>query len=339
LLDQIRDALRVRHYSIRTEETYLQWIKRYILFHNKTHPRDLGEVAISAFLTHLAVNKNVSASTQNQALSALLFLYQQVLGIKLDWLDDVVRAKRPKRLPVVLSREEVQRVLKLIPGTNGLMARLMYGTGMRLMETLQLRIKDIDFSYKQILVRSGKGDKDRVTLLPEILIPELQQQIDRVKKLHQTDIVEGYGRVYLPFALARKYPNADRELAWQYIFPSLKRSIDPRSGRMGRHHLDEKNIQRAIRNAARKAGINKLISSHTLRHSFTTHLLEHGYDIRTIQDKSDGIRFGRTKYARRVKTMDGFHQLLGHKDVSTTMIYTHVMGRGGKGVRSPIDYQ
>jgi len=313
LLDQVRDALRVRHYSIRTEETYLQWIKRYILFHNKTHPRDLGESEISAYLTHLAVNKNVSASTQNQALSALLFLYQQVLGIKLDWLDDVVRAKRPKRLPVVLSRDEIQRVLKLITGTNGLVARLMYGTGMRLMEVMRLRIKDIDLSYKQILIRSGKGDKDRVTLLPESLIPELQQQIGLVKELHQADLAEGYGRVHLPFALARKYPNADRELAWQYVFPSLKRSIDPRSGRMGRHHLDEKNIQRATRHAARKAGINKLISSHTLRHSFATHLLEQGYDIRTIQE------------------------LLGHKDVSTTMIYTHVMGRGGKGVKSPLD--
>ena len=313
LLDQVRDALRVRHYSIRTEETYVQWIKRYILFHHKTHPRDLAEADISAFLTDLAVNKNVSASTQNQALSALLFLYQQVLGTKLEWLNDVVRAKRPKRLPVVLARDEVQRVLKLISGTNGLMARLMYGTGMRLMEVMRLRIKDIDFSYKQILIRSGKGDKDRVTLLPEILLPELQQQIDRVKELHQTDLGEGFGRVYLPFALARKYPNADREFAWQYVFPSLKRSTDPRSGKVGRHHLDEKNIQRAIRYAARKAGINKLISSHTLRHSFATHLLEQGYDIRTIQE------------------------LLGHKDVSTTMIYTHVMGRGGKGVRSPID--
>ena len=313
LLDQVRDALRVRHYSIRTEETYVQWIKRYILFHHKTHPRDLAEADISAFLTDLAVNKNVSASTQNQALSALLFLYQQVLGTKLEWLNDVVRAKRPKRLPVVLARDEVQRVLKLISGTNGLMARLMYGTGMRLMEVMRLRIKDIDFSYKQILIRSGKGDKDRMTLLPEILIPELKQQIGQVRELHQIDLGEGFGRVYLPFALARKYPNADREFAWQYVFPSLKRSTDPRSGKVGRHHLDEKNIQRAIRYAARKAGINKLISSHTLRHSFATHLLEQGYDIRTIQE------------------------LLGHKDVSTTMIYTHVMGRGGKGVRSPID--
>ena len=313
LLDQVRDALRLRHYSLRTEETYIQSIKRYILFHHKTHPRDLGEAGISAFLTDLAVRKNVSASTQNQALSALLFLYQQVLAIKLDWLDNVVRAKRPKKLPVVLSRDEVQRVLKLIPATNGLIARLMYGTGMRLMEAMRLRIKDIDFSYKQILIRSGKGDKDRATLLPESLISELQQHIDRTRELHQADLAEGYGRVYLPFALARKYPNADREFAWQYVFPSLKRSADPRSCLVGRHHLDEKNIQRAIRSAARKAGINKLISSHTLRHSFATHLLEQGYDIRTIQE------------------------LLGHKDVSTTMIYTHVMGRGGKGVKSPLD--
>jgi len=313
LLDQVRDMLRLRHYSIRTEESYIQWIKRYIYFHHKTHPRELGEVHITAFLTDLAVNKNVSASTQNQALSALLFLYKQVLGVQLEWLTDVVRAKRPKRLPVVLSREEVLRLLQLLDGTNGLVARLMYGTGMRLMEAIRLRIKDVDFSYKQIIIREGKGDKDRVTMLPETLVADLRQQLVRVKQLHNTDLADGYGRVHLPFALARKYPNADREFAWQYVFPSNKRSLDPRTEILRRHHLDEKNIQRAIKNAARRLGIHKPVSSHTLRHSFATHLLERGYDIRTIQE------------------------LLGHKDVSTTMIYTHVMGRGGKGVLSPID--
>lgn len=273
----------------------------------------MGEAQISAFLSHLAVDKNVSASTQNQALSALLFLYRDVLDIKLEWISDVVRAKRPKRLPVVLSQAEVVQILKLIKGTNGLMARLMYGTGMRLMEVLRLRVKDVDFSYKQILVRSGKGDKDRVTLLPESLLSELQQQIEYVRGLHKSDLADGYGRVELPFALARKYPNAPREFAWQYVFPSARRSINPRNGEVGRHHLDEKNISRAIRNAARQTGIHKPISSHTLRHSFATHLLEQGYDIRTIQE------------------------LLGHRDVKTTMIYTHVMNRGGRGVQSPLD--
>lgn len=313
LLDQVRDKLRMRHYSIRTEEAYVQWIKRYIHFHNKTHPRELGETEITAFLTDLAVTKNVSASTQNQALAALLFLYQQVLDIKLEWMNDIVRAKRPKRLPVVLSREEVIRLLDCIEGVNGLIARLMYGTGMRLMEAMRLRVKDVDFSYKQIIIREGKGDKDRTTMLPGVLVDELQKHLVRVKRLHESDLAEGYGRVYLPFALARKYPQADREFGWQYVFPSSKRSVDPRSGIIRRHHLDEKNVQRAIKNATRKANIMKPASSHTLRHSFATHLLERGYDIRTIQE------------------------LLGHKDVSTTMIYTHVMGRGGKGVLSPMD--
>jgi len=313
LLDQVRDAIRIRHYSIRTEQSYIQWIKRYIFFHNKTHPRNMGEAQISAFLTHLAVDKNVSASTQNQALSALLFLYKDVLDIKLEWISDVVRAKRPKRLPVVLSPAEVAQILKLIKGTNGLMARLMYGTGMRLMEVLRLRVKDVDFSYIQILVRSGKGDKDRVTLLPESLLSDLRQQIEYARGLHKSDLADGYGRVELPFALARKYPNAAREFAWQYVFPSGQRSVNPRNGEVGRHHLDEKNISRAIRNAARQTGIHKPVSSHTLRHSFATHLLEQGYDIRTIQE------------------------LLGHRDVKTTMIYTHVMNRGGRGVKSPLD--
>jgi integron integrase len=233
----------------------------------------------------------------------------------LAWINDVVRAKRPKRLPVVLSRDEVHRVLRVIEGTTGLLARLMYGTGMRLMEALRLRVKDVDFSYKQIIVREGKGDKDRVTMLPEVLVAPLQKHLVRVKNLHKTDLADGYGRVYLPYALARKYPNADREFGWQYVFPSYKRSLDPRAGIFRRHRIDERNIQRAIKNAARKVGIHKPVSSHTLRHSFATHLLDRGYDIRTIQE------------------------LLGHKDVSTTMIYTHVAGRGGKGVRSPMDVE
>ncbi|MEX2515516.1 MAG: integron integrase [Gammaproteobacteria bacterium] len=313
LLDQVRDAIRLRHYSIRTEQSYTQWIKRYIFFHDKRHPDDMGEAEISAFLTWLATEKHVSASTQNQALSALLFLYKEVLGVKLDWLDDVVRAKRPRRLPVVLTKNEINKLLPLIAGTNGLIARLMYGTGMRLMEAVRLRVKDLDFDRYQILVREGKGDKDRIAVLPNSLTADLQTQLLRVKQLHQADREAGFGRVYLPFALARKYPNANREFAWQYVFPSLKRSKDPLSGIIGRHHLDEKNIQRAIKNAARKAGINKPVSSHVLRHSFATHMLESGYDIRTIQE------------------------LLGHKDVKTTMIYTHVLNRGGYAVISPLD--
>ena len=313
LLDQVRDAIRVRHYSIRTEEAYIQWIKRYIFFHKKQHPRDMGEAEITAFLSHLAVDKHVSSSTQNQALSALLFLYKEVLGVELDWLDDVVRAKRPQRLPVVLTVSEVRKILGLIPGTNGLIARLMYGTGMRLMEVARLRVKDVNFEYRQITIRDGKGGKDRITVLPDSLIEDLKEQLVKTRRMHEKDLSDGYGCVYLPFALSRKYPNACREFAWQYVFPSMKRSRDPRSGEIRRHHLDEKNIQRAIKNAARKAGIEKPVSSHTLRHSFATHLLESGYDIRTIQE------------------------LLGHKDVKTTMIYTHVVNRGGKGVKSPVD--
>ena len=313
LLDQVRSAIRIRHYSIRTEEAYIQWIKRYIFFHKKQHPHTMGEAEITAFLSHLAVDKHVSAATQNQALSALLFLYKEVLGVELDWLDDVVRAKRPQRLPVVLTVSEVRKILSLIPGINGLIARLMYGTGMRLMEAIRLRVKDVNFAYRQIIIRDGKGGKDRITVLPDALIGDLKDQIATTRRLHQSDLSDGYGRVYLPFALSRKYPNASREFAWQYMFPSMKRSKDPRSGEIRRHHLDEKNIQRAIKNAVRRAGIEKPVSSHTLRHSFATHLLETGYDIRTIQE------------------------LLGHKDVKTTMIYTHVVNRGGKGVKSPID--
>lgn len=265
------------------------------------------------FLTYLAVNKHVSASTQNQALSAILFLYKRVLNLHLEWLDDVVRAKRPRRLPVVLTRDEVMSVLDAMQGYNALIARLLYGTGMRLMEGLRLRVQDVDFVRKEIIVRSGKGDKDRVTTLPEALIPQLEKQLERVRHLHAADLEEGYGRVYLPFALDRKYPNAGIELGWQYLFPSHQRSTNPRTGKVARHHLHDKNVGRAIRNAARKVGIYKRVSSHTLRHCFATHLLEAGYDIRTVQE------------------------LLGHKDVKTTMIYTHVLNRGGRGVRSPLD--
>jgi len=253
LPDQVRDAIRILHYSIRTEEAYLHWTKRYILYHNKQHPQDMGEQEITAFLTYLAVEKHVSASTQNQALSALLFLYKEVLKLELDWLEDVVR---PKRLPVVLTQNEVQRVLSLISGTNGLIARLMYGTGMRLMEAIRLRVKDIEFDYGQINVRNGKGGKDRVTLLPDVMRRELEDKLKHAEILHNTDLSEGFGSVYLPFALERKYPNASREFAWQYVFPSNKRSTDPRSGKIRRHHLDEKNIQRAIRNAARQANFH-----------------------------------------------------------------------------------
>jgi len=305
LLEQTRQVLRTFHYSVRTEENYIQWIKRFIFFHNKRHPKDMGEKEVRAFLTHLAVNKHVAASTQNQALSAILFLYKRVLGMKLDWIDDVVRAKRPKKLPVVLSKDEVMKILAAMRGTNALIAKLLYGTGMRLMEVMRLRVHDVDFSNNQIVVRSGKGNKDRYTTLPVSLVAELKAQLDYVRLLHDKDLAEGFGRVQLPFALDRKYPNAGVEYGWQYCFPHAKRSADPRSDRVGRHHLDEKNIGRAIKNAARKVEVVKRVSSHTFRHSFATHLLESGYDIRTVQE------------------------LLGHADVSTTMIYTHVRNRPG----------
>lgn len=313
LLERVRDALRVRHYSIRTEQSYVQWIKRYILFHRKRHPDEMGAEELAAFLSHLARDKNVAASTQNQALAAILFLYRHVLGRKLPWIEDVVRAKRPARLPEVLTADEVGAVLRLMDGVNGLVARLLYGTGLRILEALRLRVRDVDFEYRQIVVRAGKGNKDRVTVLPEALREPLMGQIERARALHDGDLREGFGRVWLPFALARKYPNAEREWGWQYVFPSIRRARDPRDGTIRRHHLDEGNVQRAVRNAARRVGIHKRVTCHTFRHCFATHLLEAGQDIRTIQE------------------------LLGHKDVSTTMIYTHVIRRGGRGVRSPLD--
>jgi integron integrase len=313
LLDQVRDKIRTMHYSIRTETAYTDWIKRFILFHDKRHPSKMGGVEVEAFLSHLAVKGKVSASTQNQAKSAILFLYRHVLESDLPWLEGVVQAKQPERLPVVLTETEVRRVMGKLRGSHWLLASLIYGAGMRLMEALRLRVKDVEFERMEIVVREGKGAKDRVTMLPVSAVDALKRHLKKVKALHESDLAEGYGKVYLPFALARKYPNAPREWGWQYVFPSSKRSIDPRSDVVRRHHLDEKGLQRAIKQAVLDAGVHKLATPHTLRHSFATHLLQNGYDIRTVQE------------------------LLGHSDVSTTMIYTHVLNRGGKAVRSPLD--
>lgn len=313
LLDQVRFRIRRKNYSIRTEQAYVAWIRRFILFHNKSHPANLGANEIESFLTHLAVDRNVAASTQNQAMSALLFLYREVLKMDLPWLADVERAKKPKHIPVVLSREEVKAVLAHLQGLPWLMASLLYGSGLRLMECIRLRVKDVDFGMNQIIVRDGKGKKDRVTMLPEKLITPLSEQLDKAKIIHQQDLQRGFGSVYLPFALERKYPNASKSWGWQYVFPSARLSKDPRSDITRRHHVDEKVLQRAMQRAVRQAGIDKPASCHTLRHSFATHLLQAGYDIRTVQE------------------------LLGHKDVSTTMIYTHVLNRGGRGVVSPLD--
>ena len=313
LLDQVRDRLRVKHYSIRTEQVYVDWIKRFIRFHDKRHPKDMGAQEIEAFLTHLAVKGKVSASTQNQAKSALLFLYREVLEQKLPWLDKVTQAKASQRLPVVLTVDEVQAVLKRLSATHWLIASLLYGAGLRLMEAVRLRVKDVEFARHEIIVREGKGGKDRVTMLPESVIEPLKRHLAKVKALHEEDLAAGGGDVYLPFALDKKYPNAKREWGWQYVFPSAKHSVDPRSGVTRRHHVDEKGIQRAMKQAVRDAQIAKPATPHTLRHSFATHLLLGGYDIRTVQE------------------------LLGHSDVATTMIYTHVLNRGGKGVVSPLD--
>ena len=313
LLDQLRHRLRAKHYSIRTEEAYVDWVRRYILFHHKVHPRELNAPDVEAFLTHLAVNRNVSASTQAQAKSALLFLYREVLEIELPWLDRVVSAKVPQRLPVVLTQDEVRRLLAGMRGAPRLIANLLYGSGLRLLEAMRLRVKDVDFERHEILVRDGKGGKDRVTMLPEYVAGDLKIHLIVVRQLHAEDLATGNGRVYLPYALAQKYPNAASEWMWQYVFPSHRTSTDPRSGEIRRHHGDGKAVQRALRQALRSSGIDKPATPHTLRHSFATHLLQSGYDIRTVQE------------------------LLGHKDVSTTMIYTHVLNRGGRGVVSPLD--
>jgi len=313
LLDEVRRVLRVKHYSLRTEDIYIGWIRRFILANHKRHPREMGGPEVEAFLTDLAVHGKVAAATQNQALAALLFLYRQVLGVELPWRDGVIRAKRPQRLPTVLTREEVTGVLGRMDGRAWLLASLLYGTGMRLMEAMRLRIKDVDFGRKEITVREGKGAKDRRTMLPQSLVEPMQREIERARMLHEADLLDGFGAVWLPFALARKYPNAARETGWQYVFPAAKRSLDPRDGVQRRHHFDDGMLSRALKRACREAGLIKPVSAHTLRHSFATHLLEAGQDIRTIQE------------------------LLGHKDVATTQIYTHVLNRGGHGVLSPLD--
>lgn len=313
LFEEVRRVLRLKHYSLRTEEVYLGWIRRFVLAHGRRHPRDLGAAEVEKFLSGLAVQGKVSASTQNQALSALLFLYRQVLGIELPWMDGVVRAKRPQRVPTVLSREEVTRVLVCMEGRPWLLASLLYGTGMRLMEALRLRVKDVDFDRREITVRDGKGGKDRHTMLPRALVEPLRREVERAATLHSADLAAGFGAVWLPHALARKYPNAPRELGWQYVFPAPRRSRDPRDGIERRHHFDDALLSRALKRACRDAAVAKPVSAHTLRHSFATHLLEAGQDIRTVQE------------------------LLGHKDVATTQIYTHVLNRGGLAVISPLD--
>jgi integron integrase len=313
LRDRVHEAMRRRYFSQRTEEAYVHWIKRFIYFSGRRHPADLGATEVTAFLNHLAVERKVAPATQNQALSALLFLYREVLGRQLEWLDGLQRASRPPRLPVVLTRAEVERLLACLQGVKWLIASLLYGSGLRVLECLRLRVKDVDLSYRQIVVRDGKGEKDRVTMLPEKLISPLQRHLQGVRRLHERDVRDGYGEVQLPYALARKYPSAGREWCWQYLFPSATRSVDPADGAARRHHLDESVPQRAIKEALHRAGIAKPASCHSLRHSFATHLLDSGYDIRTVQE------------------------LLGHADVSTTMIYTHVLNKGGRGVRSPLD--
>ncbi|MCJ7550789.1 MAG: integron integrase [Anaerolineae bacterium] len=313
LLDQVHDALRLKHYSIHTEEAYVNWIRRYILFHNKRHPLDMGAAEIKTFLTHLAVEENVAASTQNQALSALLFLYRMVLHTDLDGSIDAARAKKPARLPTVLTKVEVRQVIGAMSGLHRLLAQLLYGSGLRLMECLRLRVKDVDFEMRQITVRDGKGACDRITMLPESLCAPLREHLLGVKRLHAEDLAHGHGCVYLPDALERKYPNACIEWGWQYSFPSTRIAKDPRSGVLRRHHIHESSLQKAVRAAAKAAGIVKPVGPHTFRHSFATHLLESGYDVRTVQE------------------------LLGHKDVRTTKIYTHVLNKGPLAVRSPLD--
>lgn len=313
LLDQVRNEIRKRHYSPKTEESYVHWIKRFIFFHNKRHPEEMGEKEIAQFLSSLATDRRVSASTQNQALNAILFLYRAVLRREIGYVEGVVRAKRPHRLPVVLTRQEVKSILALLDGSDWLMATLLYGAGLRLMECLQLRVKDIDFTANQILVRAGKGDKDRHTMLPTSAKEPLSRHLQLIKQQHERDLARGLGRVALPNALERKYPNAGKEWAWQWVFPASSHYTDRITGEQRRHHQDESVLQKTVKQSVRKAGIPKPATPHTFRHSFATHLLEDGYDIRTVQE------------------------LLGHNDVTTTMIYTHVLNRGGRGVNSPAD--
>ncbi len=314
LLEVVRDSLRTQNYSYRTEKTYINWIRKYILFHKKRHPKEMGEREINQFLTYLAVNQKVAASTQNQALSALLFLYKVILRKEIGWIGNIQRARKPKKIPVVFTREEVKKMMLHLHGKCWLMSALMYGSGLRLMECLRLRVKDLDFACRQITVRSGKGQKDRLTMMPESVISPLKTHLKRVKALHEKDLAEGFGSVRLPGALRRKYPNADKEWRWQYVCPASTRYFDPEDKEHRRHHFHESAVQRAMKDAIEKACITKTGSCHTLRHSFATHLLENGHDIRTVQE------------------------LLGHQDVRTTMIYTHVLNRGGMGVKSPMDY-
>ena len=313
LLDQVRLATRARHYSPRTEETYVGWIKRFIFFHNKRHPAEMGEAEIGQFLSGLARDTHVSASTQNQALNALLFLYREVLRKEIGYVNGVIRAKKPRRLPVVLTKEEVKAVLSRLSGTTWLMTMLLYGAGLRLLECCRLRVKDIDFSRNQIMVRACKGDKDRYTMLPAVVKDPLLRHLQAVKLQHEKDLERGLGRVALPNALDRKYPNAGKDWPWQWVFPATSHYVDSTTREKRRHHLHESVVQRAVKEARLNARIPKPATCHSLRHSFATHLLEDGYDIRTVQE------------------------LLGHRDVSTTMIYTHVLNRGGRGVHSPVD--
>lgn len=313
LLDQVREAIRTKHYSYRTEQTYIEWIKRFILFHKKRHPKDMAAEEVQAYITHLATERNVAASTQNQALSAILFMYKYVLLKEMIFPADIIRPARPERLPTVLSHAEAIAVINHMSGVPQLITKLLYGSGLRIMECMRLRVKDLDFENHQLIIRDGKGENDRVTILPDSLIPALKIHLETVRVIHQMDLKDGYGEVYLPYALARKFLNAPKEFSWQYIFPASARSVDPVAKRTRRHHLDVSVAQKAIRLAARLARIDKPVSPHTFRHSFATHLLQNGYDIRTVQE------------------------LLGHKDVKTTMIYTHVLQRGGLAVKSPLD--
>ena len=313
LLESVRQKIRVKHYSLRTEQVYLDWIRRFVRFHGMRHPRDLGAAEVEAFLSDLAVSRHVAAATQNQAKSAILFLYREVLGIELAWLDGVTRAREPTRVPVVLTRDEVGRVLARLRGTHRLIGHLLYGSGLRIMEGVRLRVKDVEFERRLVIVRDGKGAKDRITMLPDRLQKPLAAHMARVRAMHEQDVEQGMGNVWLPHALARKYPNAASDWGWQFVFPAAKPSRDPRSGALHRHHLGDQAFQRAMRQAVRDAGVDKPATPHTLRHSFATHLLESGADIRTVQE------------------------LLGHSNVSTTMIYTHVLNRGGLGAISPLD--
>jgi len=313
LLKPMREAIRTKHYSVRTEQTYIEWIKRFIYFHHKRHPQQMGAEEVQAYISYLANERQLAASTQNQALSAILFLYKYVLQRAMPLPTDLIRPNRPQRLPTVLSHQEVRSVIDCMSGTTKLITQLLYGTGLRVSECLELRVKDLDFLNHQIFVRAGKGENDRTTILPDSLIVDLKSQIEIARLVHQKDLKEGFGEVSLPYALARKYPNAPKEFAWQYVFPSLNRSVDPVSKKIKRYHLDTSVVQKAVHQAAKTARIDKPVTPHTFRHCFATQLLQNGYDIRTVQE------------------------LLGHKDVKTTMIYTHVLQRGAMAVKSPLD--